>query len=117
MFGRKTSRASLFCRRKTRWRPEVLGEMSERAHHRIRREAAERAERAEFHGVAEVFEQRRVGGPVLVADDPVDDFDAARRTDAAWRALAARLDGAELHGEARLLRHVDGVVEQDYPAM
>ncbi len=42
---------------------EILGKMGERAHHRIRREAAERAQRAELHGVAEVFEHREVSPP------------------------------------------------------
>ena len=37
-------------------------------------------------------------------DDPVDHLDAARRADAAGRALAAALDGAELHREARPAR-------------
>src|ERR1700742_318670 len=96
---------------------EVFWEMRERAHHRVRREAAQRAERAEFHGVAEVFEH----GEVLVAldalDDAVDRLDAARRADAAGRALAAGFHRAELHGEARLLRHVDAVVEYDHAAV
>ena len=50
-------------------------------------------------------------------DDAVDRLDAARRADAAGRALAAGFDGAELHGEARLLGHVDGVVEHHDAAM
>ena len=37
---------------------EVLGEVRERAHHRIWGEAAERTERAELHRVAEVLDQR-----------------------------------------------------------
>ena len=45
--------------------------------------------------------QSQVGGPVLARDNhAVDDLDAARRTDAAGRAFAARLDGAELHGDS-----------------
>src|SRR6185437_12526963 len=43
--------------------------------------------------------------------DAVDDFDAARRPDATGRAFAAGFQRAEFHGEARLLRHVDRVVE------
>ena len=35
----------------------------------------------------------------------------ARRADAAGRALAAGFNGAEFHGEAGLLGHVDGVVK------
>src|SRR5690606_23035006 len=37
--------------------------------------------------------------------------------DAARRALAAGLDRAELHGEPRLLAHVDGIVEDDEAAV
>ena len=50
-------------------------------------------------------------------DDPVDDLDAARRADAAGRAFAAGFDGAEFHREARLLGHVDGIVEHHEAAM
>ena len=53
----------------------------------------------------------------VAAANPVDDLDAAHGADAARRALAARLDGAELHGEPRLLAHVDGVVEHDEAAV
>ncbi len=67
--------------------------------------------------LAEVLDQREVGGAALTADDLVDGLDAARRADAAGRALAAGFDGAELHGEARLARHVDRVVEHDDAAM
>ena len=56
-------------------------------------------------------------GHAFAGDDPVDDLDAAGRADPARRALAAAFDGAEFHGEARLLRHVDGVVEHDDAAM
>src|SRR5215468_6755212 len=96
---------------------EILGEMADSAHHRIRREAAERAERAELHGVAEILDEGEIGLAFLARYDPVDDLDAARRADSAGRALAAGLDGAELHGEARLARHVDGVVEDDDAAV
>src|SRR5262245_7756403 len=98
-------------------RAEVFREMRERARHRVRREAAERAERAEFHGVAEVRQHLEVGRAALAADDAVHRLDAARRADAAGRALAAGLDGAELHRETRLPRHVDAVVEHDDAAM
>ena len=91
--------------------------MGERAHDRIGREAAERAERAELHGMAEVFQKREVGGAILVRDDPVDDLDAAGRADPAGRALAAGFDRAELHREAGLPRHVDRVVEHDDAAV
>ena len=39
-----------------RRRAEIFPEMVQRAHHRVGRETAQRAQRAEFHGVAEVFD-------------------------------------------------------------
>ena len=49
----------LFRGLQARWRgPEILREMFQRAHHGIGREAAERAERTEFHGVAEILDHR-----------------------------------------------------------
>ena len=41
-------------------RAEIFGEMGERAHHRIRREAAQRAQRSELHRVAEIVQQLEV---------------------------------------------------------
>src|SRR5690606_36528120 len=82
-----------------------------------RRHAAERAKRADDHRVAELAQQRQVAGLVLAAPNAIDDFDAARRADTARRALAARLDRAELHREARLLAHIHRVVEHDEAAM
>ena len=65
----------------------------QRAHHRIGREAAERAERAELHRVAEVVAAARGSprgrSPAMML---VDRLDAARRADAAGRALAAAFD-------------------------
>ena len=58
-----------------------------------------------------------IGGAVLVLDDAVDHLDAARRADPAGRALAAGFDRAEFHREARLLGHVDRVVEHHDAAM
>src|SRR5262245_28570372 len=86
-------------------RAEILGEMTKRAHHRIRREAAQRAQRSELERRAEVFQQREVLRAVIPRDDAVDHLGAARRADATWRALAAGFDGAEFHCEARLPRH------------
>src|SRR6476469_7340545 len=91
----------------TRASTKILGEMGERAHHRIGRETAERAQRAELHGVAEVFDQRDVLFGGLAVDDAIERLDTARRADTAGRALAARFQRAELHGKARLLHHVD----------
>ena len=45
------------------------------------------------------------------------DFDAAHRADAAGRAFPARFDDAELHCEARLLCHVDSIVEHNRAAV
>src|SRR5262249_62048820 len=52
-----------------------------------------------------------------IRDDPIDHFDAARRTDPAWRAFAAGFDRAKFHREACLLRHIDAVVERDDAAV
>src|SRR6266702_1647917 len=100
-----------------RRRDEILPEVLQRAEHRVGREAAECAERAEFHGVAEVFDEREVFGDALAAHDLLDGLDAAGRTDPTRRALAAGLDGVELHRAPRLLAHVDAVVEHDDAAM
>ena len=47
----------------------------------------------------------------------VDGLDAAGRADPAGRAFAAGFDGAEFHRKARLLGHVDGIVEHHDAAM
>src|SRR5262245_34558628 len=93
-----------------RCRAKVLPEMFQRAHDGVGREAAQRAERAELHGVAEVLDEREVLTDTLAAPDLVDGLDPAGRADAAGRALAAGFDGTELHREARLHRHIDGIV-------
>src|SRR5271166_1887299 len=76
--------------------PEILREVLERAHHGVGRKAAECAERAEFHGVAEVFDQRDIVRDALTPEDLADGLGAAGRADPARRALAAGFDGAEL---------------------
>jgi hypothetical protein len=80
-------------------RREFLGELGQRAHHRIGREAAQRAERAILHRLAEIDQQLR-RRPVA-RRDPVERLDAPHRADPAGRAFPAALDGAELHREAR----------------
>ena len=100
-----------------RWPLEVLAEVSHSAPNGHRREAAHRAQRAVGHDLAEVLEEGQVRVAVLTADDPIDDLDATHGAHATGRALAARLLGAELHREPRLLRHVDGVVEHDEAAV
>src|SRR5262249_32479652 len=52
-----------------RRRDEILPEVLQRAEHGVGREAAERAERAEFHGVAEVFHEREILADALAIDD------------------------------------------------
>src|SRR5260221_7573580 len=98
-------------------RAEILGEVADRAHHRGGREATQCAERAEFHCRAEVLDEREVRIDLLAAHDAVDHLGPACRPDPAGRAFAARFDGAELHREARLASHVDGVVEDDDATM
>src|ERR1700741_4838693 len=70
-------------------RAEIFLEMFQRAHDGVGREAAERAERAELHGVAEVLDHGEILRDAFAAADLVDGLDAAGRTDAAGRALAA----------------------------
>src|SRR5690606_29998962 len=96
-----------------RRRLEVFGEMRQRAHDRIGGEASQRAKRPELHRIAEIGYQidlllRRDAG-----SQSVQHFHAPLRADTAGRALAAALDGAEFHGEARLPEHVSAVVEDD----
>src|SRR5580692_3405768 len=90
---------------------EIFPEVFERARHGVGRETAEGAQRAEFHGVAEVFDDGEVLLDPFAGANLVDGLDASRRADPAGRALAAGFDGAEFHGKTRLFQHVDGVVE------
>src|SRR5690242_14021213 len=96
-----------------RCRAKIFPEMLQGAQHGVGREAAERAERAEFHGVAEVLDHGEVFGNALAMDDLVDGLDTAGRADPARRALAAGFHRAELHRKPGLLCHVDAVVEHD----
>src|SRR5262245_50825644 len=96
---------------------KILRKMGERAHYRIGREAAKRAQRTKFHGVAEVFDQRDVLFGVATVQDAIERLHPARRANPARRALAARFQRAEFHGKARLLRHIDAVVKHDDAAM
>src|SRR5262245_14750582 len=96
---------------------EVFREMTERAHHRVRREATQSAQRTELHGVAKVRDQRQVLVGSCTGQDLVNGFGAASRADAAGRTLAAAFDSAEFEGKPSLPRHVDGVIEHDNTAM
>ncbi len=98
-------------------RAEILGEMRERAHHWIWGETPQSAKRSKLHRVAQVFQDHEIGLAVLSRHDLVDQFHAAGRADPAGRALAARFDGAEFHGETGLFGHVHAVVEHHDAAM
>src|ERR1700722_5653189 len=92
-------------------RAEIFSEVFECARHGVGREATECAERTEFHGIAEVLDDGEVLLHAFAGTDLVDGLNPAGRPDPAGRALAAGFDGAEFHRKARLLQHVDGVVE------
>src|SRR5689334_15193102 len=100
-----------------RRRAEIFLEMLQCTHDRVGRETAERAQRAELHGVAEVLDHGEIFRDAFAAPDPVDGLDATRGADPARRALAAGFDRAEFHRKARLFRHIDRVVEHDHAAM
>ena len=85
--------------------------MLDRAQHRVRRQPAQRAQRSVQQQFTKIVQDLQVLRAVLVGDDPVDHLHTARRADAAGRALAAALDGAEFHGEAGLPREIHRVVE------
>src|SRR4051812_17582167 len=91
--------------------------MAEGARYRIRRQAAEATERAILHNFEQILQELEVPDRVQAGDDFVDDLDATSGADAAGRALAAALDGAELHRETRLAGHIDGVIEDDDAAV
>src|ERR1700751_4814491 len=96
---------------------EILREVPDGREHGVGSEAAQRAERAELHRLAEILDDGDITRDILAGDDLVDRLAPAHRADAAGRALAATLDAAELHGEAGLVAHVDGVVEHHDAAM
>ena len=54
---------------------------------------------------------------VFVGNHAVYDLYATHRANSARRAFAAGFNRTELHGKARLLRHVDCIVEYDNPAV
>src|SRR5262245_47183120 len=91
--------------------------MVESAHYRIWGETPQSAKGSEFHRVAQTFENDQVLIDVFARHDLVHELDAAGRADAARRAFPARFDRAEFHGETRLPRHVDRVVEDHDAAM
>src|ERR1700722_16132714 len=81
---------------------EIFREMVQRRNHGVGRQAAQGAQRPVGQGFAEVTQNRFLLDRILSGDQPVDDFHPAGGADAAGRALAAGLDGAEFHGIARL---------------
>src|ERR1039457_4636214 len=105
----------------SRWRRrrllEIFRKMADRALHGEGNQAAQRTKGAVCQHFAQIAEEFEALHPVLVGDDFVDHFDAARGADAAGRAFAAAFDRAEFHGEARLMREIDGVVEDYDSAM
>src|SRR4051794_11827849 len=88
---------------------EVLPEVLHRRAHRHGGQPTHRAQRPVGHQLAQVLEQDQVLRPVLPGPDAVDRLHPAHRADPARGALAAGLLGAELHREARHLRHVHRV--------
>ena len=90
---------------------KIIREMPECAHDGIGRETAERTERTEFHGFAEVCEECRIFLRLDAERDPVHRLDAACGADATGRALAAAFDGAEFEREPGLMQHIGGIVE------
>src|SRR5690606_39489966 len=68
-------------------------------------------------GISLVLAQRATRLSLPAGADAVYYLHAPHGPDAARGALAARLVGAELHGEASLRRHVDGVVEHHHAAV
>src|SRR5680860_1124028 len=96
---------------------EIFREMVECAHHWIWGEPTQSAKGPPLHRVAKVLEHGEITLTLLAGHDLVHQLHAARGADAAGRALAAGFDGAELHGEPRLQRHVHRVVEHHHAAM
>src|SRR5580704_1787753 len=76
---------------------KIFGKMVQARDHREGREAPQRTQRSVGHGLTQIAEQHLLRSCVLAGHQPVDDLDAASRADAARRAFAAGLDGAELH--------------------
>src|SRR5258706_16157770 len=113
----QTTIISLGGRRMRRLAVEIFREVLDGAHHRHGSEPAQGTERAVAQGFAEVADEVDVLDHALATHDLVDGLGSACGADPAGRALSARLDGAELKGEARLLGQVDGVVEHHDAAM
>src|SRR5690606_29791764 len=103
----------LRCSRQLLRAAKIFRKVGESAHHRVRRKAAQRTQRTEFHRVAKVLDEQQVGLAILSVDDLVHRFATAYGPDPAWRALAAAFDGTELKGKACLTGHVSRIVEDD----
>eukprot|EP00043_Microstomoeca_roanoka_P029775 m.23134 g.23134 ORF g.23134 m.23134 type:complete len:587 (+) comp9442_c0_seq1:1952-3712(+) len=82
--------------------------MRERRQNRIGGEPAQRTERARFHRVAQVGDQRQARG--VARRHAVQRLDPAHRADPAGRAFAAAFDGAEFHREPGHFQHVGAVI-------
>src|SRR5208337_4522720 len=96
---------------------EIFGEMGDCAQDGIGGEASKCTERAEFESLAEIFEECELQRCFDTGTYLIEGLNSPLGADTAWRALAAAFKGAKLEGEARLLEHVDGIVEDDDAAM
>src|SRR6202035_5264350 len=60
-----------------RWKTKISGKIFEHAEDRQRRQAAERAQRAGGHGVAEVAQQFNTIRAIAIRDNAIDNLNAA----------------------------------------
>src|SRR5690606_26973920 len=91
--------------------------MRKRAHDWIWRKAAQSAERAKLHRIAEIRDKRDLLLRFNAGSQLVERFDATRRTDTTRRTLAAAFHRTELHGETCHLQHIGTVVKNDNTGM
>ena len=85
--------------------------MLDGAHHGIRCEAPQSAERSELHSFGQIRNQREIFFDIFACDNLVKCFDTARATQAAGRTFSATFNGAKFHRKAGHLRHIDRIVE------
>src|SRR5208337_1543512 len=90
----------LLFRRRREPAGEILGEILDRARNGVRNEAAERAERTEFHRLAKLIDEREIRGGVDPGPDFVQRLHPTNRADPAGRALAAAFERTELENRA-----------------
>src|ERR1700677_4597143 len=85
---------------------KIFRKMGQARDHREGGEPPQRAQRSVGHGLTQIAEQHLLRSRIPTGHQPADSFDAEGRADAAWRAFAAGLDGAELHRVAGLCGHI-----------